>query len=295
MFKSMPSSEAPRLLFVHAHPDDETLTTGGTIAHYIANGADVHVVTCTLGEEGEVIGEQYAQLAVDAADQLGGYRISELTKALNALGINEPNFLGGPGHWRDSGMEGTAPRHHQRFKDADMREAVGELVAIIRRLRPHVVVTYDPDGGYGHPDHIQVHRVGRRAAELMELPAARVFCSTMNRDLMRERWAQAAAEAAAADRATTATPDPVRELDELDIDTFGLPAEDITHAIDVRTTLDRKRRSMLAHRSQIADDAFYLGSPDVFEVAFGTEWFASLGPPRPPGVPFGAALLEVGS
>ena len=159
----MATREAPRLLFVHAHPDDETLTTGGTIAHYIANGADVHVVTCTLGEEGEVIGEQYAQLAVDAADQLGGYRISELTHALQALGVKEPNFLGGPGHWRDSGMEGTAPRHHQRFADADMHEAVGELVAIIRRLRPHVVVTYDPDGGYGHPDHIQAHRVTTEA------------------------------------------------------------------------------------------------------------------------------------
>ena len=132
----MPASETPRLLFVHAHPDDETLTTGGTIAHYVASGADVHVVTCTLGEEGEVIGERYAQLAVDAADQLGGYRISELTAALNALGVNEPNFLGGPGHWRDSGMEGTPPRHHQRFMDADMREAVGELVAIIRDCGP---------------------------------------------------------------------------------------------------------------------------------------------------------------
>jgi N-acetyl-1-D-myo-inositol-2-amino-2-deoxy-alpha-D-glucopyranoside deacetylase len=89
----MAFGDQARLLFVHAHPDDETLTTGGTIAHYIANGADVHVVTCTLGEEGEVIGEQYAQLAVDAADQLGGYRISELTKALNALGIKGLNFL----------------------------------------------------------------------------------------------------------------------------------------------------------------------------------------------------------
>jgi N-acetyl-1-D-myo-inositol-2-amino-2-deoxy-alpha-D-glucopyranoside deacetylase len=163
MFVPMPSQDTPRLLFVHAHPDDETLTTGGTIAHYISNGADVHVVTCTLGEEGEVIGERYAQLAVDKADQLGGYRIGELTTALTALGVEEPNFLGGPGHWRDSGMEGTEPRHHQRFKDADMREAVGELVAIIRRLRPHVVVTYDTEGGYGHPDHIQAHRVTTEA------------------------------------------------------------------------------------------------------------------------------------
>jgi N-acetyl-1-D-myo-inositol-2-amino-2-deoxy-alpha-D-glucopyranoside deacetylase len=151
--------ETPRLLFVHAHPDDETLTTGATIAHYAARGARVRVVTCTLGEEGEVIGERWAQLAVDQADQLGGFRIGELTTALNALGIDEPIFLGGPGRWRDSGMQGTPPRHRQRFVDADPWEAVGALVAIIREMRPHVVVTYDAKGGYGHPDHIHAHEV----------------------------------------------------------------------------------------------------------------------------------------
>jgi N-acetyl-1-D-myo-inositol-2-amino-2-deoxy-alpha-D-glucopyranoside deacetylase len=151
--------DTPRLLFVHAHPDDETLTTGATIAHYVARGATVRVVTCTLGEEGEVIGDRWAQLAVDGADQLGGYRIGELHTALRELGIDEPVFLGGAGHWRDSGMEGTAPRHRQRFADADPDEAVGALVEIIRQLRPHVVVSYDPSGGYGHPDHIQAHRI----------------------------------------------------------------------------------------------------------------------------------------
>ena len=151
--------DLPRLLFVHAHPDDETLTTGATIAHYVARGATVRVVTCTLGEEGEVIGDRWAQLAVDDADQLGGYRIGELTLALRELGVDEPVFLGGAGRWRDSGMEGTPARHRQRFADADPTEAVGALVAIIRDLRPHVVVTYDPRGGYGHPDHIQAHRI----------------------------------------------------------------------------------------------------------------------------------------
>ena len=151
--------ETPRLLFVHAHPDDESITNGVTIAHYVASGAQVHVVTCTLGEEGEVIGDQWAQLAVDHADQLGGYRIGELTAALQALGVSAPIFLGGPGRWRDSGMVGTEPRSRQRFVDADEREAVGALVAIIRTLRPHVVVTYDADGGYGHPDHIHTHTV----------------------------------------------------------------------------------------------------------------------------------------
>src|SRR5882757_153673 len=149
--------ERPRLLFVHAHPDDETLTTGATIAHYAARGAQVCVVTCTLGEEGEVIGERWARLAVGQADQLGGYRIAELTAALTALGIGEPVFLGGAGRWRDSGMEGTPTRQQQRFVDADPREAVGALVDIIRELRPHVVVTYDAKGGYGHPDHVNAH------------------------------------------------------------------------------------------------------------------------------------------
>ncbi|OBH56175.1 N-acetyl-1-D-myo-inositol-2-amino-2-deoxy-alpha-D-glucopyranoside deacetylase [Mycobacterium sp. E2479] len=151
--------ETPRLLFVHAHPDDESLGTGATIAHYAARGADVQVVTCTLGEEGEVIGDRWAELAVDRADQLGGYRIGELTAALRALGVSEPRYLGGAGRWRDSGMRGTPQRRQQRFVDADEHEAVGALVAIIREQRPHVVVTYDPDGGYGHPDHVHAHRV----------------------------------------------------------------------------------------------------------------------------------------
>lgn len=159
MYASLGDMETPRLLFVHAHPDDETLTTGATIAHYAARGADVRVVTCTLGEEGEVIGSQWAQLAVDGADQLGGYRIGELTSALRELGVDRPRYLGGAGHWRDSGMEGSPARHRQRFADADMDEAVSELVAVLRDFRPHVVVTYDPNGGYGHPDHVQTHRV----------------------------------------------------------------------------------------------------------------------------------------
>jgi N-acetyl-1-D-myo-inositol-2-amino-2-deoxy-alpha-D-glucopyranoside deacetylase len=151
--------ETPRLLFVHAHPDDESLSNGATIAHYSARGAQVRVVTCTLGEEGEVIGDRWAELAADRADQLGGYRIGELTTALRALGVSAPIYLGGAGRWRDSGMRGSPKRARQRFMDADEREAVGALVAIIRELRPHVVVTYDPNGGYGHPDHVHAHTV----------------------------------------------------------------------------------------------------------------------------------------
>lgn len=149
----------PRLLFVHAHPDDETINNGVTMALYAAHGAEVAVVTCTLGEEGEIIEAPWMQLAVDDADQLGGYRIGELTTALRHLGVDGPRFLGGAGRWRDSGMPGTPARRRTRFVDADFDVVVGQLATVIAELRPHVVVTYDPGGGYGHPDHIQAHRV----------------------------------------------------------------------------------------------------------------------------------------
>ena len=243
----MSPRETPRLLFVHAHPDDETLTTGGTIAHYAANGADVHVVTCTLGEEGEVIGERYAQLAVDAADQLGGYRISELTAALSALGVEGPNFLGGPGHWRDSGMEGTQPRHHQRFMDADMREAVGLLVAIIRRLRPHVVVTYDPDGGYGHPDHIQAHRV---TTEAVAASATDDFPGTPWQ-VPKFYWTVMATSAMAA--GGTNLDDAPADWTRVSIDDipFGYPDDKIDTVIDASDQLPAKVAALRAHATQV--------------------------------------------
>ncbi len=243
----MASDGCPRLLFVHAHPDDETLTTGGTIARYAAGGADVHVVTCTLGEEGEVIGERYAQLAVDAADQLGGYRISELTRALAALGAGEPNFLGGPGHWRDSGMAGTAPRRHRRFADADMREAVGHLVAIIRGIRPHVVVTYDPNGGYGHPDHIQAHRVTTEAVN-----------ASPGSDYPGEPWhvpkfywtvSARSAMKAGLENLDGAPAEWVRvTIDEVP---FGYPDDQIDAVIDGRDHLHAKVAAMRAHATQV--------------------------------------------
>jgi N-acetyl-1-D-myo-inositol-2-amino-2-deoxy-alpha-D-glucopyranoside deacetylase len=247
MFGPMPSPDTPRLLFVHAHPDDETLTTGGTIAHYISNGADVHVVTCTLGEEGEVIGERYAQLAVDKADQLGGYRIGELTTALTALGVEEPNFLGGPGHWRDSGMEGTEPRHHQRFKDADMREAVGELVAIIRRLRPHVVVTYDTEGGYGHPDHIQAHRVTTEAV----VASASEDYPGAPWQVPKFYWTVSARSAmGAALGGLDGVPDEWAR-GSIDDVPFGYPDDKIDAVIDASDHLPAKVAALRAHATQV--------------------------------------------
>lgn len=160
-----PPAHGMRALFVHAHPDDEAITTGGTIAALVAAGADVRVVTCTLGEEGEVLGEQFAGLVVDQADQLGGYRISELATALRALGVARPRFLGGAGRWRDSGMAGTPSAEHPRAFVRSGSEAVDEMTTVLEEFRPQLVVTYDPGGGYGHPDHIRAHQIVHAAVE----------------------------------------------------------------------------------------------------------------------------------
>lgn len=155
----IPPANGVRALFVHAHPDDETITTGGTIAALVAGGADVRVVTCTLGEEGEVLGDEFAGLVADRADQLGGYRIGELAAALRALGVGRPRFLGGAGRWRDSGMAGTPSAEHPRAFVRSGSDAVDVLTEVLEGFRPHLVVTYDPRGGYGHPDHIRAHEV----------------------------------------------------------------------------------------------------------------------------------------
>lgn len=154
-----------RLLLVHAHPDDESITTGATMAYYAARGVQVTLVTCTLGEEGEILVPELELLRANAADQLGGYRIAEITAALAALGVTDHRFLGGAGRYRDSGMLGSPSNGHPRaFWRADaepavFEAAVGDLVEVIGEVRPHVVVTYDPRGGYGHPDHVMAHRV----------------------------------------------------------------------------------------------------------------------------------------
>lgn len=233
------SAIAPRLLFVHAHPDDETLTTGGTIAHYVGRGADVRVVTCTLGEEGEVIGERYAQLAVDHADQLGGYRISELTAALAALGVDGPRFLGGPGHWRDSGMADTPPRRHPRFVDADMSEAAGLLAAIIDDFSPHVVVTYDPDGGYGHPDHIQTHRVTTAAVERAQWRVPKFYWTVMSASAM-----QASLDAA------EEVPESWLRVNAADVP-FCYPDDAIDAVVDVADSREAKVAALRAHATQV--------------------------------------------
>ncbi|WP_193241734.1 N-acetyl-1-D-myo-inositol-2-amino-2-deoxy-alpha-D-glucopyranoside deacetylase [Streptomyces phaeolivaceus] len=160
-----------RLLLVHAHPDDESINNGATMAKYAAEGARVTLVTCTLGEEGEVIPSALAHLAPDRDDTLGPHRVAELARAMKELGVTDHRFLGGPGHYRDSGMMGVEQNERPgAFWSADVDEAAAHLVQVIREVRPQVLVTYDPNGGYGHPDHIQAHRVAMRAAGLTADP-----------------------------------------------------------------------------------------------------------------------------
>src|SRR5437879_1383511 len=156
-----------RVLFVHAHPDDETINNGATMAKYAAEGALVTLVTCTLGEEGEVIPEELAHLASDREDTLGEYRIGELESAMAELGVADHRFLGGAGRYRDSGMMGLSQNEDPDcFWQADLDEAAGYLAEVILDVRPQALVTYDDNGGYGHPDHIQAHRVALRGYEL---------------------------------------------------------------------------------------------------------------------------------
>lgn len=158
-----------RVMAVHAHPDDEAITMGGSLADLAARGADVLVVTCTLGEEGEVIGEPYQQLTVDHADQLGGFRIRELADSLTAIGARGV-FLGGAGCYRDSGMAGSAAHEHPRAFVRGGQGSVDKLAELMAAQRPHLVLTYGPDGGYGHPDHIRAHEITHAAAERVGVP-----------------------------------------------------------------------------------------------------------------------------
>lgn len=237
--------ETARLLFVHAHPDDETLTTGATIAHYTARGAQVQVLTCTLGEEGEVIGERWAKLAADHADQLGGYRIAELTAALAALGVDSPRFLGGAGRWRDSGMAGTPPRHQQqRFIDGNIDEQVDALEAVIAELRPHVVVTYDPNGGYGHPDHVHAHLVTTAAVEAARWQVPKLY------------WTVTSASAMIAGLATlTEVPEHWTQVTDDQFGSYGsygFADHAIDAAVDVPDQLLAKVAALRAHETQVS-------------------------------------------
>jgi N-acetyl-1-D-myo-inositol-2-amino-2-deoxy-alpha-D-glucopyranoside deacetylase len=174
MIHNEPMNQQPshRLLLVHAHPDDETINNGATMAGYISQGAAVTLVTCTRGEEGEVLVPSLAHLGAAQDNTLGTYRETELDAAMKQLGVTDHLFLGEPNlKYRDSGMMGTPPNDNPgSFWQADLDEVAGKLVKIIRDRKPQVLLTYDDYGGYGHPDHIKAHQVAMRAAQLAAEP-----------------------------------------------------------------------------------------------------------------------------
>ncbi|MEV0245207.1 N-acetyl-1-D-myo-inositol-2-amino-2-deoxy-alpha-D-glucopyranoside deacetylase [Nocardia sp. NPDC050712] len=238
------------LLLVHAHPDDESITTGGTIAHYRRLGVPVQVLTCTLGEEGEVIGDEWAQLTVDHADQLGGYRITELTRALAALDAGPPRFLGGAGRWRDSGMAGTPSAENPRAFVNSGAAAVDALTEIVLELRPDVVVGYDPKGGYGHPDHIRAHQITTAAVHAAAdkgWDTPKFYWTVTDGDILRLHTA------ALARRTVEGLPGALPPgwrlpfADEL----ACVPSQTVTTTVDVSDALAAKRAALRAHATQV--------------------------------------------
>ncbi len=233
---------------MHAHPDDETLATGGSIARLSGEpDTAVTLVTCTLGEQGEVIPPELAQLAPDAADQLGGYRFGELARACAALGVIDHRFLGGTGRWRDSGMalaghgvRAATPEHlHPRAFAAPeaFAEQVEALVVVLEEVAPQVVVTYGPDGGYGHPDHVRAHEI--TVAAVARVPA-RLFSTVIARSTLDAGLAALAA--------TPGVPFRLPAPDELP----SVPDGQITTRVDVSGVRAARIAAMRAHATQIS-------------------------------------------
>ncbi|WP_431878140.1 N-acetyl-1-D-myo-inositol-2-amino-2-deoxy-alpha-D-glucopyranoside deacetylase [Micromonospora marina] len=272
-----------RLLLVHAHPDDESIGTGATMAHYAATGAHVTLVTCTLGEEGEIHVPALARLCAAEADQLGGYRIGELTAACAALGVTDHRFLGGAGRYRDSGMMGLATNEHPRaFWQADLDVAAGYLVDVIREVRPQVLVTYDPDGFYGHPDHIQAHRVAMRAVELAAdegIAPAKVYWTAMPRSVLD----------AGLETFTESSDNPFAGIESADELPFGTPDAEIAARIDATDQHAAKEAAMRAHATQIPANSWLYSIAGNFGGEFmGVEYFTlAVGEKGPGAGPYG--------
>jgi N-acetyl-1-D-myo-inositol-2-amino-2-deoxy-alpha-D-glucopyranoside deacetylase len=279
-------SEIPdrRLLLVHAHPDDESIGTGATMAKYVAEGAGVTLVTCTAGERGEVLVPEVAHLAWDRDGGLAEHRRGELEDAMKALGVTDHRFLGGFGRYSDSGMawheDGYAIAGDDRpvnaFWDADLTEAATLLVEVIREVRPQVMTTYDQFGNYGHPDHIQAHRVATYAASLAAVPTYRpdlgepweiskIYWLAMS----ESRWRHSLrAIRAAGDTTSFQGMDPEGPLP------MATPDQDLAAEIDGSEYAEQKVAALHAHRTQIeVDGPFFALSNHVGNEVLGIESF----------------------
>ncbi|HEY9439890.1 MAG TPA: N-acetyl-1-D-myo-inositol-2-amino-2-deoxy-alpha-D-glucopyranoside deacetylase [Streptomyces sp.] len=272
---------ARRLLLVHAHPDDESINNGATMARYAAEGALVTLVTCTLGEEGEIIPPELARLAADRDDTLGAHRTGELAAAMAELGVTDHRFLGGAGRFRDSGMMGTEQNHRPgAFWDTPVDDAAVSLVGVIRSVRPQVLITYDPDGGYGHPDHIQAHRVAMRAADLAADPAYRPETGAPHTiaKIYWNRVPRSVADAAfAALRA--AAPRAFPQIASVDDVPGVVDDAEVTTEIDGTEYAAAKTAAMRAHATQIAVGGPYFAlSNNRSQPLFTTEYYQLVRP-----------------
>ncbi|MEV4704012.1 N-acetyl-1-D-myo-inositol-2-amino-2-deoxy-alpha-D-glucopyranoside deacetylase [Actinoplanes sp. NPDC049316] len=259
---------ARRLMLVHAHPDDEVTGTGATMARYAAEGAHVTLVTCTLGEEGEIHVPALAQLEARQADQLGGWRIAELQRACAALGVTDHRFLGGAGRYRDSGMMGLETNNHPRaFWQADLDEAAAHCLEVMREVRPQVLITYDENGFYGHPDHIQAHRVAMRAAELAEAEGfgpEKIYWTAMPRSVLEGGM----------EAFKGMDDNPFADVETVDELPFGHPDDEIAARIDGTDHYEKKVAAMRAHATQIPDNSWLYGIAGDFGGEFmGVEYF----------------------
>ena len=254
-----------RILLVHAHPDDETINNGATMALYAALGAQVTLITCTRGEEGEVLTPELTHLASSETDSLGEHREIELANAMKALGVTDFRFLAeGEGKYRDSGMMGTEPNNRADvFWQADLEEASDYLVKVIDEVKPHILITYDEIGGYGHPDHIQAHRVAMRASEKSKWQIQKIYWNTMPKSVLAESMAK---------------------MKELGSDFFGADNVDdlpfakedsfVTSLIDGNSYVDAKMAAMKAHHTQISlDGPFFALSNNLGLQVWGHEYY----------------------
>jgi LmbE family N-acetylglucosaminyl deacetylase len=266
----MQSGAVSTLVTFHAHPDDEALLTAGTMRKAAADGHRVVLVVATHGEAGDV------DLDFLDGEGLGPRRTRETEESARALGVQRVVFLG----FADSGDKGDNPGG---FAYVELDAAARRLADVLDEERADVVTGYDERGGYGHPDHVQVHRVARRAAELAGTPVH--LEATFNRDLLQ----------LAAQMAPTLGFELPESFAPPDVSDWFVPASDITHTIDVSAFLAAKRASMTAHASQATSassnvrslEVFASLPDDLFVLAFGTEWFVD------PSLPAGSEIDDV--
>lgn len=276
--------EDRRILLVHAHPDDESINNAATMARYVSEGAQVTLVTCTAGEEGEILVPELEHLASDRDDGLGAHRVSELEDAMAVLGVKDHRFLGGAFHFRDSGMQWgpdghAAPLDETRadtFWHADLTTASNLLLEVIREVRPHVLVTYDDFGGYGHPDHIQAHRVATYAAALAPVTSYRRDLGEAW-DVPKIYWAAMSASALREGLRTLRDAGDTTTFEGMDPDNlppFAVEDDDIDAMIDGSAFVEQKMDAMRAHASQIATDGpFFAFGEGIGQRVWGVEFY----------------------